>query len=244
MLDAERGILYRGHSIHDCISSMAGKASPEGMLWLFLTAQMPTPAQISDLSQNLRARARDLPRFVFRCIDSMMPEGSHPMAQLACAVTAMQSQSKFAEAYASGRVPVSELWLPAMEDCLDLIARLPILAAYIYRRIFRGKGKLRRGSELRPDLILAPSKEADRREESEPGPRSSSDMSSESQPEPRSTSDMSSESQPEPRSTSDLDIAGVGFDLDIAAAGFDLDLAAGFCKMLGFGASQLPSYYV
>jgi hypothetical protein len=190
------------------------------MLWLFLTAQMPTAAQISDLSRSLRDRARDLPRSVLGGIIDSMPESSHPMAQLACAVTALQSRSRFAGAYAAG-LSTGELWRPAMEDCLDLIAYLPILAAYIYRRSFI----VIEGNKARP--------KRDPEEEEE-----EADDRRESRPEPRSSScNTSSDSAPAPRSSA--------FDLlDLAAASdldLDLDLAARFCKMLGFDSSpQLP----
>jgi citrate synthase len=60
------------------------------------------------------------------------PKEMHPMTQFAAAVAAMQTESKFAHAYSSG-VNKKLLWTHAYEDILDVIAKLPEVAALIYR---------------------------------------------------------------------------------------------------------------
>ena len=67
-----------------------------------------------------------------------LPAGTHPMTQLVVAISALQPASKFAAAYQSG-LHKSRYWEPAYEDTMDLIAKLPAVAAAIYRRSF-GKG--------------------------------------------------------------------------------------------------------
>ena len=52
------------------------------------------------------------------------------------AITAMQSESKFAKAYSQG-VNKSKYWEYTYEDSIDLIAKLPTLAAMIYRNLYR-----------------------------------------------------------------------------------------------------------
>lgn len=52
------------------------------------------------------------------------------------AVTAMHSESKFAKAYADG-VRKTEYWEYMLEDSFDLIAKLPVVAAMIYRNVFK-----------------------------------------------------------------------------------------------------------
>ena len=59
----------------------------------------------------------------------------------------MQKDSKFAAAYASG-LHKSKYWEPVYEDSMDLIAKLPELAALIYRRTFKG------GAYIAPDPHL------------------------------------------------------------------------------------------
>lgn len=59
------------------------------------------------------------------------------MTQLAVGTLAMQSGSRFAKAYTEG-LHKSRYWEPVLEDSLDLIAKLPALAARIYRRTYHG----------------------------------------------------------------------------------------------------------
>merc|ERR1712055_1008810 len=58
------------------------------------------------------------------------------MAQFSAAITALNSESKFAAAYAEG-VHKSKYWELCYEDSMQLIAKLPTVAATIYRNLFR-----------------------------------------------------------------------------------------------------------
>ncbi|KAJ1523818.1 hypothetical protein HK096_001272, partial [Nowakowskiella sp. JEL0078] len=58
------------------------------------------------------------------------------MSQFAIAVTALQHDSNFAKAYQSG-VHKSQYWDYTYEDSVDLIAKLPNVAAKIYRNVFK-----------------------------------------------------------------------------------------------------------
>lgn len=152
-LDPDHGILYRGFSIPQCFASLpsafpggGGQPLAEGVLWLLLTNQMPSPGQTATLSLDLKARVRKIPDFAFASINAL-PLSAHPMTQLVSAIMALQSQSHFAQSYASG-MPVSQLWGPALEDCLNLIAQLPLLAAFIYRRVYKD------GHAIPPDPAL------------------------------------------------------------------------------------------
>ena len=58
------------------------------------------------------------------------------MTQLSAALLACQTESKFAAAYASG-IKKSEYWEQTLEDVLDVIAKLPEIAALIYRCSFK-----------------------------------------------------------------------------------------------------------
>ena len=58
------------------------------------------------------------------------------MTQLAMGVAALNSTSKFAVAYEEG-IKKTEYWRPALEDSLSLIAKIPALAARIYRNVYK-----------------------------------------------------------------------------------------------------------
>jgi len=139
LLDAEDGIRFRGHTITDLQQKLpkatpSGEPLPEGLLWLLLTGNIPSKQQAVSLSAELQKRAETPPQ-VFKVLDAL-PAKTHPMTQLSCAIMAMQPDSKFALAYQNG-LHKSDYWDPTFEDSLDCIARLPGIAAAIYRRTFR-----------------------------------------------------------------------------------------------------------
>ncbi|KAK9471827.1 citrate synthase-like protein [Dipodascopsis tothii] len=138
VLDAEEGIRFRGKTIPE-IQEILPKAPggsevlPEGLFWLLLTGEVPSETQVKALSAELAARA-ELPQHVIDLLDSA-PRTLHPMAQFSIAITALESESSFTKAYEKG-VNKKDLWLYTYEDSLDLIAKLPGIAARIYRNVF------------------------------------------------------------------------------------------------------------
>eukprot|EP01125_Pyxidicula_operculata_P023018 TRINITY_DN9768_c0_g1_i1.p1 TRINITY_DN9768_c0_g1~~TRINITY_DN9768_c0_g1_i1.p1 ORF type:complete len:472 (+),score=101.23 TRINITY_DN9768_c0_g1_i1:23-1417(+) len=139
LLDAQEGIRFRGYSIPEC-QALLPKAKggneplPESLLWLLLTSEIPTPEQVQALSHELSQRAK-LPHHVVKIVDSF-PANMHPMSQFSAGVLALQTESVFAKAYNDG-VHKKEYWGYTYEDALNLIAALPLLAARIYRNLYR-----------------------------------------------------------------------------------------------------------
>jgi citrate synthase len=105
---------------------------------LLLTNEIPTESQVRGLTKELHSRAK-LPAHVEPLIRSL-PKNMHPMTQLSTAVLACQPDSQFAAAYAQG-MNKKKYWDPTFEDALNLIARLPRIAALIFRCSFKD-GKL------------------------------------------------------------------------------------------------------
>jgi citrate synthase len=58
------------------------------------------------------------------------------MTQFGMAVAALGNESLFQAAYEKG-MKKSEYWTHTLEDCINLIARLPALAARIYRNVYK-----------------------------------------------------------------------------------------------------------
>lgn len=73
------------------------------------------------------------------------------MTQLGMGVAALNHDSKFVQAYDAG-VKKTEYWTYALEDSLDLIAKLPALAARIYRNVHHPDKELA-GIDLGEDLV-------------------------------------------------------------------------------------------
>ncbi|KAF7338350.1 Citrate synthase [Mycena venus] len=139
VLDPNEGIRFHGLTIPDCQKVLptapGGKEIiAESMLWLLLTGQVPSEAQTRQLSREL-AEKGDLPAFVEKLVDSF-PATLHPMTQLGMGVAALNHDSLFQAAYEKG-IKKSEYWTYMLDDCINLIARLPALAARIYRNVYK-----------------------------------------------------------------------------------------------------------
>lgn len=135
-LDPIEGIRFRGYSIpqlRELLPKIEGgkEPLPEGLFWLMLTGEIPTKDQVDWVSEEWRKRA-SVPDHTFRALDAMEPD-THPMTQFSMAIVSMQSESVFAAKYAEG-MNKNDYWDATYEDTMNLIAKLPIVAAYIYRR--------------------------------------------------------------------------------------------------------------
>lgn len=138
-VDPDEGIRFRGMTIPECQKALpgafpGGEPLPEAILWLLLTGKIPNKEQVDSLAQELRRRAK-IPEYAYKAIDAL-PVSAHPMTQFSTGVMALQVESEFQKAYEGG-VHKSRYWEPTYEDSLNLIARLPGIAAYIYRRIYK-----------------------------------------------------------------------------------------------------------
>ena len=139
LLDAQTGITYNGgHSIPDLCAKAPkaienGEPLPEAIFWLLLTGKFPTQSEVAEFQNDLR-RSSTLPKETIELIKSL-PKDTHPMAQLSMAILSLQRHSSFAEAYRNG-VKKSEYWRYYLEDSVDLVAKLPEIAARIYRHTY------------------------------------------------------------------------------------------------------------
>jgi len=128
----DRGLIIRGIPIGDLTEK-----SPEEVFWLLLTGELPTAAQVKDLSNDLKSRAK-VPDYVWKVLEAM-PKDSHPMAMFDTAILVMEKESKFRLNYDLG-MKKSDYWVWTLEDALDIVAKLPEIAAGVYRMRF-GKGQ-------------------------------------------------------------------------------------------------------
>jgi len=139
-VDPQEGIRYRGMTIPEIQAKLpkapgGSQPLPEGVFWLLLTGDVPTPAQAAELTQAWRAN-ESLPEHVRRTLDAL-PADTHPMTQLSIGIIAMQTDSIFARRYREG-MPKSAHWDAMYDDVALLLGRMPVLAAYIYRRSYKG----------------------------------------------------------------------------------------------------------
>lgn len=88
----DEGIRFRGKTIPECQELLpkapgGSEPLPEGLFWLLLTGEVPTPEQVQELSKDWAARAA-IPEFVEEILDRC-PSTLHPMSQFSLAVTAV-----------------------------------------------------------------------------------------------------------------------------------------------------------
>lgn len=138
-LDPNEGIRYRGYTLPEVFEKLPkpkGAEMPyvEGLFYLLLTGDIPTEDEVADVVDEFNKR-RILPRYVYEVIDSF-PCCSHPMSVFSAAVTTMQRESFFAKKYSAG-LNKADYWDPTYEDALNLLAKLPEVATYIYAKLYR-----------------------------------------------------------------------------------------------------------
>jgi citrate synthase len=93
---------------------------------------------VAELSADWRKRS-PIPTHVFKAIDAL-PADTHPMTQVMTGILCMQTDSVFAKKYAEG-ANKKDYWSFVYEDSMNMIASLPAVAAYVYRRKYHG-GKM------------------------------------------------------------------------------------------------------
>jgi citrate synthase len=150
LLDANEGIRFRGYSIPELQAKLpkadgGSEPLPEGLFLLMLIGGLPSNAEVQNLTSVWQRRSH-VPNHVFATIEAL-PVATHPMTQFVIAIMALQTESQFARKYAAG-LNKKDYWEAAFDDAMDLIARLPRVAAYIYRR------KYKNGEHIQPNGLL------------------------------------------------------------------------------------------
>ncbi|MBN2668948.1 MAG: citrate (Si)-synthase [Bacteroidales bacterium] len=139
-LDPMEGIRFRGYTIPETMAALpkpAGKDYPyvEAFWYLLLTGDVPTMEETMEIIEDMKKRS-DVPSYVWDVLKAM-PKESHPMAMFNTAILVMQKESKFAKFYEEGFNKMTA-WDTMYEDSMDLLARLPEIAAFIYRYKYKG----------------------------------------------------------------------------------------------------------
>lgn len=150
LLDAKEGIRFRGYSIpelQDKLPKVPGGTEPlpEGLFYLMLIGELPDEEAVAYITSSWQRRSH-VPNHVFAAIDAL-PVTAHPMTMFVTGIMALQTESNFARRYADG-MSKKDYWDAVFDDSMDLIARLPRVAAYIYRR------KYHNNQHIQPNGLL------------------------------------------------------------------------------------------
>jgi citrate synthase len=149
-LDAKEGIRFRGYSIPELREKLPrlhpdGEPLPEGLFYLLLIGEIPEKEDVLNLSKDWSTRAY-VPQHTFDVIDAL-PKSAKPMTQFSAAIVSMATESIFQKAYRSG-IAKKYYWDFIYDDAMNLIAKLPRVAAYIYRKNYFS------GHHIEPDPKL------------------------------------------------------------------------------------------
>ncbi len=150
LLDAQEGIRFRGYTIPELQKKLpkaegGNEPLPEGLFYLMLIGELPSEEDVQHLTSVWQRRSH-VPNHVFATIDAL-PLSTHPMTMFVVGVMALQTEGQFAKEYAKG-INKKDYWNPIYDDAMDLIARLPRIAAYIYRR------KYKNNEHIQPNGLL------------------------------------------------------------------------------------------
>lgn len=149
-LDPYEGIRFRGLTIPEVLEKLPkvkGKEMPyvEGFFYFLLTGDLPTAKETDEIREEFNARKK-VPDYVFNMLRAM-PADSHPMTMFSAAILSMNRDSIFKVKYQE-HIKKTEYWQYYYEDSMNLLAKLPEIAAFIYRL------KYRDGKIIAPDPKL------------------------------------------------------------------------------------------
>jgi len=149
-LDPMEGIRFRGFTIPELREKLpkapgSSEPLPEGIFYLLLLGEIPTYEDCAEITEELRKRSK-LPEYLLKTMDAV-PVDTHPMTQFSLAILQLQKDSIFATRYREGMAK-NEYWDAMFEDTMNLLGKLPNIAAYIYRRSYKG------GKHIAPDPKL------------------------------------------------------------------------------------------
>lgn len=133
----EEGLIIRERRLKD-----VAHLTPEEIFYLLLTGDLPNENELSDFAADIRSR-KNVPSYVWDVLKAM-PKDSHPMAMLNTAILVMQKESVFAKKYEEG-LKKDQYWIYTLEDALNIVAKVPAIAAAVYRLKFAD------GNIIQPD---------------------------------------------------------------------------------------------
>lgn len=150
LLDAQDGIRFRTYSIPELRIKLpkapgGSEPLPEGLFYLMLINELPTEDDVNHVTSVWQRRSH-VPSHVFATIDAL-PLHTHPMTMFVTGIMALQTESNFSSRYAEG-MSKKDYWDATFDDVMDLISRLPRIAAYIYRR------KYKNNQHIQPNGLL------------------------------------------------------------------------------------------
>jgi citrate synthase len=138
-LDPMEGIRFRGYTIPEVLAKLPKPPDGEipyveGFLYLLLTGDIPTKKEVKEVQHELALR-RNVPDYVYKVLDDLAE--CHPMVMFSAAIVSMEKESIFTPKYKNLEIGKMDLWDSTYEDALNLLAKLPRIGSYIYRKKYK-----------------------------------------------------------------------------------------------------------
>lgn len=138
-VDPTEGIRLRGYTIPELLEKLPKLPGAEiplvgGLYYLLLVGEVPTLDEAQEVENEWKARCA-VPQYVYDVLCAMPPQ-AQPMTMFSQAILAMQTESIFTRKYDEG-MRKDDQWLYMLEDSLNMTARLPAIAAFIYNLKFK-----------------------------------------------------------------------------------------------------------
>ena len=125
LVTPEDGLIIRGIPILDLVDR-----TPEEAFYLLCVGELPSEADVQSIKDEFAQRSK-VPDYLIDVLKAM-PKTSHPMAMLTTGISALENESVFRARYDEG-MKKEDYWEAALEVSLQLLAKLPSIAAAVYR---------------------------------------------------------------------------------------------------------------
>lgn len=138
-VDPNEGIRLRGYKIHELLELLPKRPGDDipfsgGIYYLLLVGRVPSYDEAMEVEKEWKKR-QEVPQQVYEVIRSM-PKTTSPMTLFSMGILALQGTSIFARRYDEG-MKKEDYWDAMLEDSLNLTAKAPAIAAFIYNYKFR-----------------------------------------------------------------------------------------------------------
>ncbi|UCF34809.1 MAG: citrate (Si)-synthase [Phycisphaerales bacterium] len=125
VVEPDKGLIVRGHPLLEIKHLW-----PEEVFFLLLTGDLPDDEAKAALQKEFDRRSQ-VPEYVWKLLRAM-PSDSHPMCMLDTGILVMERESIFRGWYTKG-MKREDYWIPTLDDALNILARMPVIAAGIYQ---------------------------------------------------------------------------------------------------------------
>jgi len=129
VVEPDKGLIVRGRPLLEIKHLW-----PEEIFYLLLTGEIPDAESKAALQREFDRRSQ-VPDYVWNTLHTM-EDDTHPMCMLNTSILVMERESVFRKWYDKG-MRREDFWLAMLEDALNIVAKLPVIAAGIYRMRYK-----------------------------------------------------------------------------------------------------------